>query len=126
MATEDDLAAIARFAEFLQHMFALRTLPIDDLALSRGDELFARGDVHEVDLAIAYQIATVLRRWRDANPDWRLPDLAAQLEDVVQAGAGCPSPLRPIWAMNRARPYTPHHPAQRQRAGVGRGFPGGR
>ncbi|MBP7592818.1 MAG: ATP-dependent helicase [Chloroflexi bacterium] len=90
VATEDDLAAIARFAEFLRHMFALRTLPIDDLALSLGDELFAWGDVHEVDLSIAYQIATVLRRWRDTQPDWRLPDLAAQLEDVVQGRRGLP------------------------------------
>jgi DNA helicase-2/ATP-dependent DNA helicase PcrA len=90
VATEDDLTAVARFAEFMQRMFALRTLPIDDLALSLGDELFATGDVHEVDLAIAYQIATILRRWGDAQPEWRLPDLVAQLEDVVQGRRGLP------------------------------------
>ncbi|MBK8986098.1 MAG: ATP-dependent helicase [Chloroflexi bacterium] len=90
VATEDDLTAVTRFATFLQRMFALRALPIDDLALSLGDELFARGDVHEVDLAIAYQIATILRRWRDEQPDWRLPDLVAQLEDVVQGRRGLP------------------------------------
>ncbi|MCB8986797.1 MAG: ATP-dependent helicase [Ardenticatenaceae bacterium] len=90
VATEDDLAAIARFAEFMRRMFELRTLPIDDLALSLGDELFAWGDVHEVDLSISYQIASILRRWRDAQPDWRLPDLVAQLEDVVQGRRGLP------------------------------------
>ncbi len=90
VASEDDLEAIARFAAFLRRMFELRTLPIDDLALSLGDELFAWGDVHEVDLSIAYQIATILRRWRDTQPDWRLPDLVAQLEDVVQGRRGLP------------------------------------
>jgi DNA helicase II / ATP-dependent DNA helicase PcrA len=84
VAQEDDITAVLRFTAFLQHLFDLRTLPIDDLALSLGDELFARGELHEVDLAIAYQIAAILRRWRDANPHWRLPELAAQLADVAQ------------------------------------------
>ena len=84
VAQEDDITAITRFAAFLQRLFDLRTLPIDDLALSLGDELFARGEVHEIDLSIAYQIGAILRHWRDANPDWRLPELAAQLQDVAQ------------------------------------------
>jgi DNA helicase-2/ATP-dependent DNA helicase PcrA len=83
VASEEDLAYIARFASFLQQLFALRSLPVDDLALALGDELFAWGEVHEVDLAIAYQIASVLRHWRDTQPEWRLPELAAQLEDVA-------------------------------------------
>ena len=84
VAQAEDVAAIVRFASFLQGLFALRTLPIDDLALSLGDELFARGEVHEVDLAIAYQIGSIMRHWRDSNPEWRLPELVAQLEDVAQ------------------------------------------
>jgi DNA helicase-2/ATP-dependent DNA helicase PcrA len=84
VAQEDDITAITRFAAFLQHLFDLRTLPIDDLALSLGDELFARGEVHEIDLSIAYQIGAILRHWRDTNPEWRLPELAAQLQDVAQ------------------------------------------
>ncbi len=90
VATEDDVAHLAHFAAFMQRMFALRTLPIDDLALALGDELFAWGDVHEVDLSIAYQIASILRRWRDAHPEWRLPDLAAQLQDVAQGRRSLP------------------------------------
>jgi DNA helicase-2/ATP-dependent DNA helicase PcrA len=84
VAQEEDIAALYRFAAFLQHIFDLRTLPIDDLALSLGDELFARGEIHEVDLAIAYQIGSIMRHWRDTNPDWRLPELVAQLEEVAQ------------------------------------------
>ena len=84
VAQEEDVAAIIRFAAFLQRIFNLRTLPINDLALSLGDELFARGEIHEIDLAIAYQIGSILRQWRDTNPDWRLPELVTQLEDVAQ------------------------------------------
>ncbi len=81
---EDDWPHLARLAEFLRRMFVLRDLPIDDLVLTLGDELFAWGqDVHETDLAIAYQIATLMRGWRDAQPEWRLPDLVAELADVV-------------------------------------------
>jgi DNA helicase II / ATP-dependent DNA helicase PcrA len=83
VATEDDLDAIGRFVRFIQPLFELRALPIDDLALTLGDELFARGEVHEGDLSLAYQIATLLRRWRDMEPEWRLPELVAELEDVA-------------------------------------------
>jgi DNA helicase II / ATP-dependent DNA helicase PcrA len=83
VATEDDLAAIGRFVRFVQPLFDLRALPIDDLALTLGDELFARGEVHEGDLSLAYQIATLLRRWRDMEPEWRLPDLVNELEEVA-------------------------------------------
>ncbi len=84
VASEMDLELVERLAEFLRRAFALRPLPIDDLALALGDELFAHGEVHEADLAIAYQIAAVLRRWRDTQPDWRLPELAAELESVAE------------------------------------------
>jgi DNA helicase-2/ATP-dependent DNA helicase PcrA len=91
IATPEDERAVLRFAEFLQGLFALRPLPIDDLALALGDELFAWGDeIHEGDLAIAYQIATLLRRWRDAQPDWRLPELVAELEGVVAGRRSLP------------------------------------
>lgn len=38
---------------------------------------------HELDLAIAYQIASQLRQWREAQPEWRLPELVAQLQMVA-------------------------------------------
>ena len=37
----------------------------------------------ELDLAIAYQIAAQLRLWREAQPEWRLPELVAQLQAVA-------------------------------------------
>ena len=78
-----ELQQMERFAAFMQALFELRPLPIDDLALALGDRLFATGGGDELDLALAYQVAAILRRWRDAQPDWRLPDLVLQLADVA-------------------------------------------
>lgn len=96
VATEDDLARLEQFIGFLRRIFDLRLLPVDDLTLALADELFvyARPDgaenplapapvIHESDLAIAYQIAGVLRRWRDLHPEWRLPELTAELANVA-------------------------------------------
>ncbi|MCA9954991.1 MAG: ATP-dependent helicase, partial [Anaerolineales bacterium] len=90
VATETQTQVAARFGAFLRELLALRPLPIDDLALALGDELFAWGDVHEGDLAIAYQIATLLRQWRDAQPDWRLPELVAELGNIVSGRRSLP------------------------------------
>ncbi|MCA9962362.1 MAG: ATP-dependent helicase, partial [Anaerolineales bacterium] len=93
VVNEEDLHHFQRLADFLRRMFQLRDLPIDDLALTLGDELFAHGqEIHEGDLAIAYQIATILRRWRDMQPDWRLPELAAELADVANGRRRLPLP----------------------------------
>ncbi|MCB8988878.1 MAG: ATP-dependent helicase [Ardenticatenaceae bacterium] len=91
VADEEDLQHVERLTDYLQRLFDLRPLPIDDLALALGDELFATGsEVHESDLSIAYQIAAILRRWRDTNPDWRLPELAAELEGVATGRRSLP------------------------------------
>ncbi len=76
----EELPYLTQFIYFLQRLFPLRLLPIDDLVIALSDELFAtaRDQINETDLAIAYQIANVLRRWYDMEPDWRLPQLAGQ------------------------------------------------
>lgn len=84
IVTEDELRAIGRFAVFLRRMFEIRLLPIDDLALALGDELFTHSEAYEGDLATAYQIASVMRRWSDTQPEWRLPEMAASLADVAE------------------------------------------
>lgn len=89
IASAEEMALLEKFAAFMQGLFRLRPLPIDDLALALGDELFAYNlnsdtpTIHEADLAIAYHIATTLRQWRDIHPDWRLPDLAAELDGIA-------------------------------------------
>ena len=90
VATAEDVALIEPFAAFLQGLFDLRPLPIDDLTLALGDELFAWDSIHEADLSIAYQIAGILRRWRDAQPEKRLPELVADLEGVATGRRSLP------------------------------------
>lgn len=92
VATEEDVFHLERLTAFLRAMFGLRPLPIDDLALALGDELFAKGaELDETDLIIAYQIATLLRQWRDAQPEMRLPDLVAELQSVATGRRTLPS-----------------------------------
>ena len=84
---EAEVAAEEKFGA-LEDAFKEKRWP-ECLAL--GDELFATGsEVHESDLSIAYQIAAILRRWRDTNPDWRLPELAAELEGVATGRRSLP------------------------------------
>lgn len=90
VATEDDIERLSQLGTFLRQGFDLRSLPIDDLVLTLADLLFAprnqagtNQDAHELDLAIAYQIGGLLRQWREAQPDWRLPELVAQLRSVA-------------------------------------------
>ncbi len=92
VASEEDVARLERLADFLRANFDLRTLPVDDLTLALADALFANDSAgeaaedaanHELDLAIAYQIAAQLRLWREAQPEWRLPELVAQLQMVA-------------------------------------------
>lgn len=91
VATEDDIARLEQLSGFIRDVFDLRSLPIDDLTLSLADALFAPHSgsqqidegTHELDLAIAYQIASLLRQWREAQPEWRLPELVAQLQSVA-------------------------------------------
>lgn len=85
-ASAEEIDHLVRFSAFVRALFDLRALPVDDLTLALGDELFAHGadTAREGDLAIAYQIAILLRSWRDRQPEWRLPDLVAQLTDVAE------------------------------------------
>jgi len=92
VATDEDVRLLARFSDFLRRMFELRTLPIDDLALAIGDALFAQDRTHEADLAIAYQLAIVLRYWHEVNPDWRLPELSAELDSLARGRRRIPLP----------------------------------
>lgn len=83
---EDDLPHLGRFINFLQRIFPLRLLPIDDLVIALSDEIFAYTDavVNETDLAIAYQIANTLRAWYDLHPHWRLPELVTELSEIAE------------------------------------------
>ncbi len=92
VASDEEIGQLAQFATFLQEMFALRTLPVDDLALAIGDALFSGANARESDLAIAYQLAIVLRYWQEMHPEWRLPELSAELADLALGRRRLPLP----------------------------------
>jgi DNA helicase-2/ATP-dependent DNA helicase PcrA len=86
---EDEHRLLDEYLDFLRPMFTLRLLPVDDMLLALSDRLLgpaAAGGTEEgeADLAAGYQIAAAVRGWRDLHPEWRLPELAAQLEDVAR------------------------------------------
>ena len=74
VADEAELAQLESLAAFLGRLFDLRSLPVDDLTLALADEVFGPArDIeglpdapgaasNELDLAIAYQIASQLRQ----------------------------------------------------------------
>ena len=55
-------------------------LPIDQLILTLAQDLFTE----PADLAIAHNLALILRRIADSRPHWRLPDLADELATVAR------------------------------------------
>jgi DNA helicase-2/ATP-dependent DNA helicase PcrA len=60
-------------------------LPIDQLVLTIAPELYQTDDLDQAarDLALAHKLAVVLRQIGNDHPDYRLPDLAAELDRVA-------------------------------------------
>ncbi len=89
LGDEDYLAAGPADPEARGELMAFRALaqrwqraallPIDQLVLTVAQDLFAAPQ----ELALAYQLAVVLRDYADANPGWRLPELVAELQDLA-------------------------------------------
>ncbi len=95
VATEDEMARLVVYLDFLRRLFNLRTLPPDDLAMALSYELFTNSEDRDGgsdgDLSIAYQIASMIRRWRDLQPGWRLPEIVAQLADIASGRRPLPA-----------------------------------
>jgi DNA helicase-2/ATP-dependent DNA helicase PcrA len=60
-------------------------LPVDQLILTIAQDLYQSADVDRAarDLALAHKLAVVLRQVTDEHPDYRLPDLADELDRVA-------------------------------------------
>ncbi len=72
-------ALLADFRQVAQRWHAAVALPIDQLLLTLAQDLFDE----PADLARAYHFAVVLRDYGEANPRWRLADLARELQTVA-------------------------------------------
>ncbi len=64
----------------LQRWLNAVTLPIDQLILTLAQDVFT--EAH--DLALAHKLALVLRQAADDHPDWRLPELTAELAVIAK------------------------------------------
>lgn len=64
----------------LQRWTAATVLPVDELLLTLGNDLFTK----PADLALTHRLAVLLNKLGRENPTWRLPELAGELENVAQ------------------------------------------
>ncbi|HMM26914.1 MAG TPA: ATP-dependent helicase [Aggregatilineaceae bacterium] len=69
------LDAFAEFRRRVQRWLEATVLPVDQLVLTIGGDLFSE----PVDVALGYKVAVLLRGLAQSHPDWRLPEFAAEL-----------------------------------------------
>ncbi len=77
----DELRAmIETFRTTLRRWTAATILPIDELLLTLGNDLFNT----PADLALTHRLAVLLAKLSNENPAWRMPELAGELENIAQ------------------------------------------
>ncbi len=72
-------ALVERFRGDLQRWTAATVLPVDELLLTLGNDLFDE----PADLALTHRLAVLLAKLANENPAWRLPELAGELENIA-------------------------------------------
>ena len=71
---------LTTFRDVIRRWQQAIVLPIDQLMLTLAQDLFT----DPADLAVAYNLALVMRRAADSHPHWRLPELADELAVVAR------------------------------------------
>jgi DNA helicase-2/ATP-dependent DNA helicase PcrA len=77
---EQVIQELSVFRVNVQRWLNAVTLPIDQLVLTLAQDVFT--EAH--DLALAHKLALVLRQVADDHPDWRLPELTAELAVIAK------------------------------------------
>lgn len=77
---EQVIAELTEFRGYVQRWLNAVTLPIDQLVLTLAQDVFSNVS----DLALAYKLALVLRKAANDHPDWRLPELQAELVVIAK------------------------------------------
>jgi DNA helicase-2/ATP-dependent DNA helicase PcrA len=72
---EEGVASLEQFRALMQRWQGVILLPIDQAVLTLAQDLFTAPS----DLAMAHKLAALLRQASDDHPDWRLPELNAEL-----------------------------------------------
>lgn len=73
-------AIVDAFRRDLQRWTRATVLPVDELILTIGNDLFSEA----TDLALTHHLAVLLGKLSAENPTWRLPELANELEAIAQ------------------------------------------
>ena len=73
-------AIVEEFRSTLRRWTAATILPVDELLLTLGNDLFT----NPADLALTHRLAVLLAKLGQENATWRLPDLAGELENIAQ------------------------------------------
>ena len=79
---DDDLLheQMRQFRDHVRRWQAATTLPTDQLLLTIGHDLFEQ----PVDLAVTHKLAALIRSVGETHPDWRLPELNAELVTIAK------------------------------------------
>jgi DNA helicase-2/ATP-dependent DNA helicase PcrA len=70
---------VVEFRASLQRWARAVILPVDELLITLGNDLFTEAG----DLALTHRLAVLLAKLADENPTWRLPELAGELENIA-------------------------------------------
>jgi DNA helicase-2/ATP-dependent DNA helicase PcrA len=73
-------ALLDDFRQVVRHWQGAAALPVDQLLLALGQDLFTE----PTDLALTHKLAVELRNRQDLNPDWRLPELTEELAVIAR------------------------------------------
>ena len=71
---------VERFRADLRRWTEATVLPVDELLLTLGNDLFSE----PADLALTHRLAVLLSKLGKENPGWRLPELAGELDNIAQ------------------------------------------
>jgi DNA helicase II / ATP-dependent DNA helicase PcrA len=77
---EQVTAELDAFRVHVRRWLEAVTLPIDQLVLTLGQDIFTEA----ADLALAHKLALVLRKAADDHTEWRLPELTAELAVIAK------------------------------------------
>ena len=79
---DDDLLheQMQQFRDLVRRWQSATTLPADQLLLTIGHDLFEQ----PVDLAVTHKLAALIRSASESHPDWRLPELNAELITIAK------------------------------------------
>ncbi|PWH18799.1 MAG: ATP-dependent helicase [Anaerolineae bacterium] len=80
LAQQETYYRLARFRQQMHRWLDAILLPIDQLVLTLQGDLFAE----PAELALSHKLALMLRQASDANPQWRLHNLAQELAVIAE------------------------------------------